>query len=352
MMTEKIYGFAILGTGLISKFHARAIRDVANAKLVAVCSRDPARADAFAAEFGCEAFVSLGAMLANPAVDILTVTTPSGTHREAVMAGAMAGKHVLCEKPLEITLERVDEMIAAHRAAGTRLGCTFQLRYMPALQPIRDALREGRFGTLTYAGAYVPWWRSDEYYSESSWHGTQQLDGGGALMNQAIHMIDLLCDVMPPVESVSAFTSSVGHPGIETEDAATVALRFQGGALGAIYGTTSSWPGQSKRLEITGTQGTAILVEDHLAVFEFRDKRASDAEILAKYSRVGGSHGVNDPGAMTHLLHAACFRDFVAALDTGEPFRIDGASARRSVALIRAIYTSASTGSRVDFPAG
>ena len=350
-MAKKNYGFAILGTGLISKFHARAIRDLANAKLVAVCSRDQARADAFAAEFGCAAFNSLSAMLADPGVDILTVTTPSGAHRDAVIAAAQSGKHVLCEKPLEITLQRVDEMIAAHHAAGTQLGCTFQLRYMPALRPIREALREGRFGTLTYAGAYVPWWRSDEYYSESSWHGTQQLDGGGALMNQAIHMIDLLCDLMPPVEAVSAFTSSAGHRGIETEDAATAALRFRGGAVGTIYGTTSSWPGQAKRLEITGTHGTAILVEDHLAAFEFRDKRESDSEILAQFSRTGGVHGVSDPGAITHALHAACFRDFVAALDEGQPFRVDGASARRSVALIQAIYESASTGKRVELSA-
>ena len=341
------YGFAILGTGLISKFHARAIRDVAGARLVAVCSRERASAEAFGREFGCAAFDSLADMLSRPDVDVLVIATPSGAHLDAAVAAAKAGKHVLCEKPLEITLERVDAMIDAHRAAGTRLGCTFQLRYMPALRPIREALREGRFGTLTYAGVYVPWWRSDEYYSGSPWHGTRRLDGGGALMNQAIHMIDLLCDLLPPVESVSAFTSRMGHPGIETEDAAAAALRFQGGAVGVIYGTTSSWPGQSKRLEITGTQGTVVLVEDGLAVFEFRDKRSDDAEALAKFGRAGGTSGVSEPGAMTHALHTACFNDFVRALGDGLPFRINGESARRSVALIQAIYRSAASGHAV-----
>ena len=346
-MAKKVYGIAILGTGLISKFHARAVRDVPDARLVAVCSRERARAEAFAAEFGCMAFDSLDAMLAHPDVDILAVTTPSGAHLDAAVAAAKAGKHVLCEKPLEVTLERVDAMIAAHRSAGTQLGCTFQLRYMPALQPIRDALREGRFGKLTYAGAYVPWWRSNEYYFGSSWHGTQRLDGGGALMNQAVHMIDLLCDLLPPVESVSAFTSSVGHDGIETEDAAAAAVRFEGGAVGVIYGTTSSWPGQAKRLEITGTHGTAIVVEDRLSVFEFRDARSEDAEALVRFGQTGGAYGVSDPAAITHALHAACFRDFVAALEAGQPFRINGESARRPVALIRAIYEAAATGRNV-----
>ncbi len=347
VMSEGKYGFAIVGTGLIAQFHARAIRELPNARLVAVCSREAARAAAFAAEFGCEAFGTLDAMLAHPGVAVVVIATPSGAHMEAAVAAARAGKHVLCEKPLEVTLPRLDAMIAAHRAAGTQLGCTFQIRYTPALQPIRDALREGRFGTLTSAGVYVPWWRSDDYYGGSSWHGTQSLDGGGALMNQAIHMIDLLCDLLPPVESVSAFLSSAGHPGIETEDAATVALRFQGGAVGMIYGTTSSWPGQPKRLEVTGTRGTAILVDDRLALFEFRDKHPGDAEALALYGSGRAAQGASEPGAMTHALHAACFRDFLAALESGTPFRISGESARRSVALIRAIYDAAATGARV-----
>jgi predicted dehydrogenase len=346
-MADKEYGFAIIGTGMISKFHARAVREVAGARLVAVCGRDRAKAEAFASEFRCTAFDSLESLLASPRVDVVTITTPSGLHLDPAVAAAKAGKHVLCEKPLEITLPRIDAMIEAHRAAGTSLGCTFQLRYMPALEPVRAALREGRFGTLTYAGVYVPWWRTQEYYSDSPWHGKLALDGGGALMNQAIHMIDLLCDLMPPVEAVSAFTSSIGHAGIETEDAATAALRFKGGALGAIYGTTSSWPGQSKRLEITGTHGTAILVEEGLALFEFRDKRPADADALARFGRTGGAHGVSDPAAMTHALHAACFRDFVACLQAGRRFGTDGESARKSVAVVRAIYEAASNGKRV-----
>ena len=347
MPIKTTFGFAILGTGMISKFHARAIRELPEARLVAVCSREMSRAEDFARSFGCEAFDSLDALLAHPDVDVLVIATPSGSHMEAAVAAAKAGKHVLCEKPLDVTLERVDAMIAAHREAGTQLGCTFQIRYTPALQPIRGALREGRFGTLTYAGVFVPWWRSNEYYFDSVWHGTQKLDGGGALMNQAIHMIDLLCDLMPPVSSVVGAVSSIGHPGIETEDAATASVCFEGGAVGVIYGSTSSWPGQAKRLEITGTRGTAVLVDNSIEVFDFQEKRPEDAEVLQRYGRAAAAHGACDPSAMTHALHAACFRDFIGALEQGIPFLIDGASARRPVALIRAIYESSRTGRRI-----
>jgi predicted dehydrogenase len=343
----KSYGFAILGTGMISKFHARAVRDVPGARLVAVCSRERGRAEAFAREFGCAAYDRLEEMLAHPGVDVLVIATPSGAHMEAAVMAARAGKHVLCEKPLDVTLERVDAMIAAHRQAGTRLGCTFQIRYTPALEPLRAALREGRFGTVTYAGAYVPWWRSDEYYTGSSWHGRQALDGGGALMNQAIHMIDLFCDLMPPVESVSGVIASVGHPGLETEDAAAAALRFRGGAVGLIYGSTASWPGQPKRLEISGTRGTAVFLDDRLEVFEFAEKRAEDTEISSGRTDTGAAHGASNPSAMTYELHAACFRDFIDALERGVSFRVDGASARRAVAVICAIYESSRTGRSV-----
>lgn len=179
-MGEKNFGFAIVGTGLIARVHAVAIQSMGCGRLVAVCSRDAERAMRFASDFECcRAFDNLDVMLKCDDVDILVVATPSGAHMEAAVAAARAGKHVLCEKPLDVSLERIDQMIAAHKAAGTRLGCTFQLRYMPALKPIRTAMREGRFGTLTYAGVYVPWWRTDDYYFKSSWHGTQGLDGGG-----------------------------------------------------------------------------------------------------------------------------------------------------------------------------
>lgn len=233
-------GFGLVGTGGIARFHAQALQLLPEAKLVAVCSRTQERAIEFTEQFGGTPYHDLSAMLANPRVEILLIATPSGIHLDPAIAAAKAQKHVLCEKPLEISSERAERMIEAHRQAGTRLGCIFQNRYLPALAPVRQALREGRFGTLTFGAVFVPWWREPAYYTESSWHGTLNLDGGGALINQSIHMIDLLCDLLSPVEAVLGFTSSIGHPGIETEDAAIAAIRFQGGALGCIHGTTSA----------------------------------------------------------------------------------------------------------------
>lgn len=337
----KNYGFAILGTGLISRFHARAVIDSPGAELVAVCSRSQESADKFGSEFNCAAFTSLDEMLALDSVDVLLITTPSGAHLEPAIAAADAGRHVLCEKPLEITVERARRMISAHAEAGTTLGCIFQVRHTPALQAIREALAKGRFGTLTHGAVYVPWWREPEYYTESEWHGTKALDGGGALMNQSIHMIDILCDLMPPVKSVAAAVSSIGHPGIEVEDAASASIVFEGGALGTVVGTTSSWPGRPKRLEITGTAGTAVLEDENLICFVFKDEKPEDEEIRQNFSVSANPAGAADPGAMTHDGHTQCIKSFVDALRGNRPYEVDGAAACRSIALIEAIYATA-----------
>jgi predicted dehydrogenase len=206
--------------------------------------------------------------------------------------------------------------------------------------PIREAINSGRLGVITYAGIYVPWWRTDEYYKDS-WHGTWELDGGGALMNQSIHMVDMLCDVMPPIESVQAFTAKLGHPQIETEDTATAVLRYTSGALGMIYGTTASYPGQFRRFEITGTKGTIINVENSITVWQFADEKPEDAEVLKKFGEIEGGGGVSDPAAITHQNHTRNFKAFLDALDSGEDFWIDGREARKAVEVILAIYKSA-----------
>ncbi len=213
----KIWNFGIIGAGLIADFHARAIADIENAKLVGFCDIVSERAKKLAEKFDARVFKDYEEMVNSDQIDIVTVATPSGLHMEPTIAAAKAGKHVICEKPLDITLERIDAMVEAHQKSGTLLGSIFQSRFNDAVTPLREAINSGRFGVITYAGAYVPWWRSDQYY-EGSWHGTWKLDGGGALMNQSIHMIDMLCYLMGPVESVQAFVGTLGHPQIETED--------------------------------------------------------------------------------------------------------------------------------------
>jgi len=230
----KTWNFGIIGAGLIADFHARAINDIRRAKLIGFCDGGSGRAKELAGKYSCRAFEDYEKMVESEQVDIVTIATPSGFHLEPTLAAAQAGKHAICEKPLEISLERIDAMIDTHKKGGTLLGGIFQNRFNDAMVPLREAINSGRFGAITYAGVYVPWWRSDEYYTDS-WHGTWKLDGGGALMNQSIHMIDMLCDLVPSIESVRAFVGTPGHPQIETEDTAVAVLRFTNGALGIIY---------------------------------------------------------------------------------------------------------------------
>ncbi|MBD3344932.1 MAG: gfo/Idh/MocA family oxidoreductase [Chitinivibrionales bacterium] len=336
----KTYNFGIVGTGLIADFHAKAIGDIPNAKIAGCYDAVADRTKQFAEKHSCKGFDSLDDMAHSDEIDIITVATPSGAHMEPVIAAAEGGKHAICEKPLEVTLDRVDAMVEAHKKAGTLLGGIFQNRFTDAQKPLRDAIQSGRFGTITYAGVYVPWWRSDEYYT-NSWHGSWKLDGGGALMNQSCHMIDMLCDLMPPVESVMAYADNRGHPQIEAEDTAAAALRFKGGALGIIYGTSASFPGQFKRFEISGTKGTVVYLEDSFTVWQFADERPEDATIRKQFGQVDGLGSVDDPAAIKHTNHTRNFRAFIDSLESGNDFVLNGREARKAVQLILAIYESA-----------
>ncbi|MHC4266347.1 MAG: Gfo/Idh/MocA family protein [Planctomycetota bacterium] len=336
----KTWNFGIIGAGLIADFHARAIKDIPNADLISCFDLDSKRAQNLAQKHSCQAMNSLEEILGDKEIDIVTIATPSGAHMEPVVAAAKSGKHVICEKPLEISLERIDSMIDAHEQAGTQLGGVFQYRYCDAIKEFKKAVDSGRFGTITYAGIYVPWWRTDEYYKDS-WHGTWALDGGGSLMNQSIHMVDLLCYLMPPVESVQAFTSSLGHPQIEAEDTAVANLKFTNGSLGIIYGTTASYPGQFKRLEITGTKGTVVYLEDSFTVWQFAEEGPEDKDIREKFSKIQGQGSVADPAAISYQNHTLNFESFIKALEEKRDFEINALEARKPVELILAIYKSA-----------
>lgn len=338
----KTYGFGIVGLGMIAEFHAKAIGALENGKLVACYSRSAEKGKKFADEYGCRSFHSLEKMVADPAVDVITICTPSGVHADATIIAAKGGKHVICEKPIDITLPRIDEMIAAHEAAGTVLCGIFGYRFNGATCLMKRAVEAGRFGRLTFGGAYVPWWRDQKYYDEGGWKGTIQYDGGGALMNQSIHGIDSLIWLMGDVESVSAYTDTLAHSNIEVEDTAVAALRFKNGALGLILGTTSIYPGHFRRIEISGNKGTAICVEEDIAQWQFAEEQADDESIRKQYAAVTSTGGgASDPAAISFEGHRRNFAAMLEALEAGRPAPIDGPEARRSVAVILAIYQSA-----------
>ncbi len=344
-------GIAIVGTGMISQFHARAIGDVRGAKLVACCDRVTERAEAFAKEVGCTAYDSLEKMLADPAVDAVSVATPSGAHMEPAVAAAKAGKHVIVEKPLEITLQRCDKIIDACKKSGVKLATIFPSRFHDSAVKMKRAVEEGRFGRLTLGDAYVKWFRTQEYYDSGAWRGTWKLDGGGALMNQAVHTVDLLTWLMGPVAEIQAQTATLAHTRIEVEDVATATLRFKNGALGVIEASTAVYPGYLKRIELHGDQGTAVLEEEDIKVWDFAKKTRADAAILKamQKSRSKGG-GAADPSAIGHHGHAMQFRDFVSAIKEDRAPAIDGNEGRRSVEIIVAIYKAAKSGKTVKLP--
>jgi UDP-N-acetyl-2-amino-2-deoxyglucuronate dehydrogenase len=342
------YGFGIIGCGMIANFHARAIRDIDGAHLVACYNPTPIKAEKLAAEYGCTAYTELDKMLAHPGLDIVTIGSPSGSHMEPCLAAAAAGKHVIVEKPLDVTLERCDKMIAACDQAGVKLATIFPSRYHASSKLMKQAVEAGRFGTLALGDAYVKWFRTQQYYDSGAWRGTWKLDGGGALMNQAIHSVDLLLWLMGPVAEVSAHTAMLAHQRIEVEDVAVASVRFASGALGVIEATTAGFPGSLKKIEITGSTGTAILEEEDIIKWEFAQTTDEDdrirKEMLGK-TKTGG--GAADPAAIGHQAHAALFRDVLQAIQGDRSLSIDGREGRRSVELILAIYESAKTGNKI-----
>src|SRR5665213_3406241 len=305
----KIWNFGIIGSGTIADFHARAIESMPNAKLISICGWNYKKTLQLAAKYNCKAFTNYDKMLLSDEIEIVTIATPSGAHMEPTIDAARNGKHVICEKPLEISLERIDKMIAAHAKAGTYLGGIFNYRFNDIIPVLKTAVDQGRFGTINYAAVEVPWWRNEDYY-KSNWRGTWNLDGGGALMNQSIHMIDILQHLLGGLESLQAYIATLAHA-IEVEDTATAILRFKNKALGNIYGSTASYPGQFRRLEITGSKGTVVMVEDSFTVWEFLDNTETDQEIKNRFSQIKSGGGVSDPKAIPFELHAKNFAAFI-----------------------------------------
>lgn len=270
---------------------------------------------------------------------------------EPAVQAAKAKKHVIVEKPLEITLKRCDKIIEACEANGVVLSTILPSRFHQASLLLKEAVDKGRFGTLTLGDAYVKWFRTQEYYDSGQWRGTWALDGGGALMNQAIHSVDLLTWLMGPVVEISAQTATLAHDRIEVEDVATASLKFASGALGVLEATTAAFPGMLKKIEIHGSDGSAVIEEEDIKTWQFRKTTARDKKIVEQFGSVtdtGG--GAADPSAIGHAAHAKQFRDVLKAIKKGDVTAIDGKEGRRSVEIILAVYKAAETGKTIQLP--
>jgi UDP-N-acetyl-2-amino-2-deoxyglucuronate dehydrogenase len=344
-------GFGIVGCGMIANFHAKAIEQIRGAKIVACTDNVLPAAERFAGTVKCRVHQSVKDLCADPAVDIVTICTPSGAHRDPAVAAANSGKHVIVEKPLEITLKRCDAIIDACRKNKVLLATIFPSRFSEANLALKEAITAGRFGRLTLADTYVKWWRTQQYYDSGGWRGTWALDGGGAYMNQAIHNVDLLYWFLGDVAEVAGVTATLGHERIEVEDVGVAALRFANGALGVIEATTSAYPGLLKKTEIHGTQGSVIAEQDDILLWSFEKPIAKDAAIPKRFAqKVGGTGGASDPSAISFVGHQKQIQDFATAIKKGRKPLVEGEEGRKSVEIILAIYKSSWTGRRVPLP--
>ncbi len=343
--TESI-GFAIIGTGMIAEFHANAIALVPGAKLLGAYGNIPEQRAAFCQKHGIREYDSLEAAITDPLVHAATIATPSGLHAAVAVPVLEAGKAVLCEKPIDVTIEAVDAILAAEKKGNGRLACVFQARFGVGAQKLKAAIEAGRFGRLTMCSAYIKWWRDQAYYGTSGWKGTWKIDGGGALMNQGVHAVDLLQWLVGLPVEVSAFHATLAHT-MEAEDTLTAMLRYEHGALGVIEAATSAWPGDDLQIEICGDKGSATIVNDKVTRWEFAEPQPGDADVLKNENagKIGG--GAADPKAIPVEGHRRLIEDLVAAIREGRPPLIPGTDARRAIALIRACYESAATRSVV-----
>jgi predicted dehydrogenase len=340
---EPEVGFGIIGAGNIARFHARAIQEGSNTRLVGIYSDIPEMTEKLCSEFGCKAFLSKEEFFNHPEIQAVTIATPSGTHAELCIAAAEAGKHVMCEKPLDITIPRIDAIIQACEKAGVLLGAIFQSRFGPGARTVNQMIQKGALGRRSICNAQIKWFRTQDYYDSGGWRGTWELDGGGALMNQGIHAIDLLVWMCGLPNYVSARTATLAHERIEVEDAAVATLQWEDGTLGWIEGTTAAFPGLPKRIELSGDRGTIILEDDTVAFLEI-DKPSPEISALqtslaSARSSIGG--GASDPLAIDYTGHMLQFEDLARAIQEGGQPAVHGREARKAVALILAIYQSA-----------
>ncbi|MFA6254674.1 MAG: Gfo/Idh/MocA family oxidoreductase [Patescibacteria group bacterium] len=345
-------GYGIIGCGNIAPKHADAIASIPGAHLVAVSDVVYAAASRLGLKYGVDRYVDFREMLERPEIDAVCLCVPSGMRLEIGLDCIQAGKHIMCEKPIEVNIARADDLIAAAEQADVLLGCIFQSRFLRGPQLTKQAIDQGRFGQFVSCLVHIPWWREPDYYTSVSWRGTLKFDGGGALINQGIHQLDLAQWFLGPISRVFGQTRKRFHQGIEMEDLAGALLEFENGALGTVMSTTATWPGGAVRFGIYGTKGTVVLEDGKIILWEFADyAEHKDADDRVK-AEIGGESGTGsaakDPiAALKGEGHLLQLRDFTEAIQSGRQPVVDGKEARKAVALAQAIYVSAESGQPV-----
>jgi predicted dehydrogenase len=349
--------FGIIGCGVIGATHAKAISSIPDARLIAAADVVAQSAQRLAETYDATAYTDAQEMLEREQLDVVDICTPSGLHGEWACQAMRTGHHVLVEKPMEIRREAIAEMLRVQQQSGVKMAVISQHRFDPASQQVHALAQQQAFGRLVLGSAQIPWWRSQPYYDSGAWRGTWDMDGGGVLMNQGIHSIDLLQWVMGPVRTVYAHTDTLTHR-MQTEDVAVAVLRFANGALGTLAGTTGAYPGLGTRIEVYGDQGSAVIADDHLAWLYLRTAgeevspygATAAQRAAAERGRADLPSAAQEPAAIGIASHVAQIADMVEAVRDDRPPLVDGEAGRRPVEIILGIYESARTQQEVTLP--
>ena len=332
----------LIGGGNITETHARAARAIPGVEIAAIYGTNAERVGRLCREYGGKPYSELDQFLAHRSMDLVAIGSPSGLHAAQGIAAAQHGLHVLTEKPIDIKTEHADVLISAVDKAGVKLGVFFQDRCKPDILRVKKAVDSGVLGRPILADARVKWYRPPEYYANSRWRGTWALDGGGALINQAVHTVDLMLWLFGDVSSVQAKSKALLHA-IEAEDTLVANLEFANGALGVLQATTSSYPGYPRQLELTGSEGTLIIAQDRLLAADLRNP----PEDLRCGGKADQNPSASSPVVSDARGHQAVLEDFLQSIQNNTTPRCDGREGRRSLALVEAIYKACRTGERV-----
>lgn len=326
----------LIGGGNITETHARAARAVSGVEIAAVYGTNSQNVARLCAEHGGKPYQDLNAFLAHRPMELVIIGSPSSLHAAQGIAAAKNGLHVLTEKPIDISTARADALISAAKHAGVKLGVIFQDRMKPDIRRLKQWVDSGALGKLLFVDARVKWYRPPEYYSSSKWRGTFELDGGGALINQGVHTIDLVLWLLGDVARVQAHTATLLHK-IEAEDTALAILEFANGATGVFHASTAAYPGYPRRVEISGAEGTVILEHDRIIAADLRTIPSDFA-----VSAIGDRNQSASSAAVTDVRgHQAVIEDFIRAIQQNKSPACDGPEGRRSIALVEAIYKAA-----------
>jgi len=345
----KLMRIGIVGCGVISDIHIKAILEIPDVKLVAVADINENVAKAIAERCKCDWYTDFKEMIRRADIDIIDICTPSGLRKDIAVYAAENKKHIIAEKPIEVTIDRIDEILEACSRNKVFISGIFNKRYKDIYQQIRNIVTQGRLGRLIFADVSMKWYRPSEYYKNSSWRGTWALDGGGALMNQCIHYVDILQWLVGPVENVFGQTDKLVHTYIETEDTAAALIRFKCGAMGTIQAATSTYPGFSAKFSLHGENGGIIVEDDRVIDFKFKEKYPGDETLF------GDESNQVNAGASTNIvtnyeLHKRQLTSIISSLRQGKEPEISGNEARKAVEIIEAIYRSASEKKLITLP--